>query len=176
VRHGAGADGVESGAGRAADAGLQSVRRPWEQLSAHEREAWLGLLRVHARATKRLDAELQTAHGLPLSSFDVLAQLAFAPRGELRMSDLADAVVLSASGLTRLVDRLAAQGLLERRRCTEDTRVVYAHITPAGVALLGDAMPTHLDGVRRIVLDRLSCDQTEALALAMRALLDGPAR
>jgi DNA-binding MarR family transcriptional regulator len=154
---------------------LAPALRRWAQLSADQRDAWIGLLRVHARVTKRLDGELQAAHGLPLSSFDVLAQLALAPRGELRMSDLADAVVLSASGLTRLVDRLAAQGLLERRRCSDDTRVVYAHITDAGLALLSEAMPTHLDGVRR-VLDCLTCEQTEGMAIAMRALLGGTVR
>jgi DNA-binding MarR family transcriptional regulator len=174
---GTSADGVEGGTAAPADsAALAPARRRWSQLSADQRDAWLGLLRVHARVTKRLDAELQAEHALPLSSFDVLVQLAFAPGGQLRMSDLAEAVVLSASGLTRLVDRLAAQGLLERRRCTADTRVVYAHITEAGLALLAEAMPTHIDGVRRIVLDRLTREQTEGVAVAMRALLGGTVR
>src|SRR3978361_1060863 len=85
-----------------------------------ELDAWRGFLRTHATLVRELDEELTEQHGLPLSSYDVLIQLAEAPDGMLRMSPLADAVLLSRSGLTRLVSRLASQGMVERRECEND--------------------------------------------------------
>ncbi len=76
--------------------------------------AWRGLLRTHACLVKRLDAELERAHGLPMSSYEVLHHLAQASRGRMRMRDLAEHAQLSRSGLTRLVDRLERDGLLYR--------------------------------------------------------------
>jgi DNA-binding MarR family transcriptional regulator len=86
----------------------------------------------------------------------VLLFLADAPDGRLRMSQLADSVLLSRSGLTRLVDRLERDGLLERRRCESDARGFFAEITPAGRQLFDTARQTHLEGVRALFLDRFS--------------------
>jgi DNA-binding MarR family transcriptional regulator len=113
---------------------------------------------------KQLDAELQAAHGLPLTSFDVLVHLSLAPCGEMRMTELADAIFLSRSGVTRLVDRLEAEGLLCRGRIQGDSRSVLARITDDGMSRLAEAMPTHLDGVRRLFLDRLPPTQLQELA------------
>ena len=101
-------------------------------LTREELGAWRGLLRVHASLTKALDAELMREHGLPLSSYEVLLFLADAPDGRLRMSDLADGVLLSRSGLTRLVDRMERDGLLRRERCEDDARGYNAVITAEG--------------------------------------------
>ena len=90
------------------------------RLTTDELAAWRGFLQTHARLTRRLDEELRAAHDLPLTSYDVLVQLEGAPGREMRMSELADAVLLSRSGLTRLVDRLERQGLIERRECPDD--------------------------------------------------------
>jgi DNA-binding MarR family transcriptional regulator len=136
----------------------------WNEPTGAERGAWSGFLRAHSRIVKALDRELSAAHELPLSEYDVLVQLAFTEDGRLRMSDLADAIVLSPSGLTRLVDRLARRGLLRRERCDSDSRVVYAAITEAGLEKLVEATPTHLDGIRRLFWEHLSGGQTDELA------------
>jgi DNA-binding MarR family transcriptional regulator len=133
-------------------------------LSASEQAAWGGFLRAHARLVRELDDELRARHKLPLTSYDVLVQLESAPGGEMRMSELAEAVLLSRSGLTRLVDRLRRQGLLDRRDCPEDARGAYAVLTERGRGRLREARPTHLDGVRRLFLERL--DEPERRRLA----------
>jgi DNA-binding MarR family transcriptional regulator len=140
-------------------------------LTKAERDAWVGFLRAHHVLVAELDDELRRHHGLPLTSFDVLAQLDFAPGGQLRMSELADAVLLSRSGLTRLVERLEAKGLLERRECTEDARGAYAVLTEQGRAQLSEARETHLAGVRRLFLERFEEDELETLGDLWRRLL-----
>ena len=125
-------------------------------LDSEELGAWRGMLRVHAELTKALDAELTEAHGLPLSSYEVLLFLAGEPEGRMRMSELAESVLLSRSGLTRLVDRLERAGLLERVQCSEDARGYFAQLTPAGREAFNEARRTHLEGVRRLFLSRVS--------------------
>jgi DNA-binding MarR family transcriptional regulator len=117
------------------------------------------MLRAHAELTRALDAQLAREHKLPLSSYEVLLFLADAPEGRMRMSDLAESVLLSRSGLTRLVDRLEREGLLKRERCESDARGLFAEITPAGRELFDAARRTHLDGVRALFLDRFSRDE-----------------
>jgi DNA-binding MarR family transcriptional regulator len=133
-------------------------------LSREELAAWRGLLRVHAALTRELDSELASAHDLPLSSYEVLLFLHGAPEGRMRMSELADIMLLSRSGLTRLVDRLEQAGMLERRACSEDARGYYAAITSAGRHAFREARATHLQGVRRRFLSHLSGDELVQLA------------
>lgn len=121
------------------------------------------MLRAHAELTRALDAQLALEHKLPLSSYEVLLFLADAPGGRMRMSDLAESVLLSRSGLTRLVDRLEREGLLKRERCESDARGLFAEITPAGRELFDAARRTHLDGVRALFLDRFSRDELRTL-------------
>ena len=121
------------------------------------------MLRVHSALTGELDAELQAEHGLPLSSYEVLLFLASSPDGAMRMSQLAEGVLLSRSGLTRLVDRLERAGLVERQECEEDARGLLAVITAKGRELFAEARGTHLAGVRRLFLDRFSEDEQRAL-------------
>lgn len=144
----------------------------WFRLSPEQRAAWAGFIGAHASIVRELDAELQAAHGLPLSSFDVLVQLSLAPEGHMQMYELAEAVHLSRSGLTRLVDRLERQGLLERHRGERDPRQVFASITKSGLDRLAETTPTHLAGVRRRFLERLSQSQVRQLAAAWGRLLD----
>jgi DNA-binding MarR family transcriptional regulator len=148
---------------------------PAKLLTPEELAAWRGLLRVHSSITKALDAELVREHDLPLSSYEVLLFVSEAPEGRLRMSDLADGVLLSRSGLTRLVDRMERDGLLERRRCDEDQRGWYAVITERGQELFDRARRTHLDGVRRRFLDRLSPEEQRQLAALWERVLPGAA-
>ena len=128
-------------------------------LTPRELGAWRGLLRAHARLVKALDAELEAAHGLGVTTYEVLLYLNDSPEGRLRMHDLASSVLLSRSGLTRLVDRLERQGLLKRERCESDARGWFAEITPEGRRVFGAARKTHLDGVRRAFLSHFSRDE-----------------
>jgi len=163
------------GAGRGPTPRLDWLQMQSPDLSPLELAAWRGLLRVHAHLVGELDAELRAEHRLPLTSYEVLLTLANAEGGELRMSEIADSVLLSRSGLTRLVDRLEAEGLVERRACPTDRRGAYARLTPAGRERFEAARRTHLDGVRRRFLGRLSEDDLRALAAAWEAVLPGAA-
>ena len=129
------------------------------QLNADELSAWRGLLRVHARVIRALDAELMAAHKLPLSSYEVLLYLEDAPGERLRMAELADSVLLSRSGLTRLVDRLEQGGLVRRETCASDLRGFHAVLTDSGRAALLEARKTHLSGVRRRFLSHFSVEE-----------------
>ena len=122
------------------------------------------MLRAHAELTRSLDSELTREHDLPLSSYEVLLFLNDAEDGRMRMSELAESVLLSRSGLTRLVDRLERQGLLKRERCASDARGLFAEITDEGRGVFDEARTTHLDGVRRLFLDRFSRDELRDLA------------
>jgi DNA-binding MarR family transcriptional regulator len=144
-------------------------------LSRDELAAWRGLLRIHAGMTKALDAELMREHRLPLSSYEVLLFLADSPQGRMRMSELAEGVLLSRSGLTRLVDRMEREGLLRRKRCEEDQRGWFAEITDEGRALFARARKTHLDGVRERFLNRLSRDEQRTLAALWEKVSPGAA-
>src|SRR5918998_2023510 len=137
-----------------------------EELSDLELAAWRGFLRTHAELFKALDAELDAAHRLPLTTYDVLVALYHAPGRRLRMAELASQTFLSRSGVTRLVDRLERDGLLRRDQCSSDARGCFAVLTPEGEEILRAARPTHLQGVRRLFLDRLSHDDLRALARA----------
>ena len=119
-----------------------------QTLNDTELRAWRGLLRTHAMLVKRLDAELEAAHGLALTTYEVLLHLAHADGGKMRMCDIAESVLLSRSGLTRLIDRLERDGLVERVSCADDARGAFARLTDAGLEKLAEASGTHLDGVR----------------------------
>ncbi|HUB76330.1 MAG TPA: MarR family transcriptional regulator [Solirubrobacteraceae bacterium] len=132
-------------------------------LSDPELAAWRGLLRSHSALVKTLDAELEATHGLALTAYEVLHHLARADRGRLRMRELAESVLLSRSGLTRMVDRLERDGLVVRGLCEQDARGSFAVLTDAGRELYRRARPTHLAGVRRHFVDRFSAGELAQL-------------
>ena len=132
-------------------------------LDEQDLRAWRGMLRVHAALTRALDAQLQEEHGLGVSSYEVLMFVGDAGGQRLRMSEIADRVLLSRSGLTRLVDRLVRDGLLERSACADDARGAFAELTAAGRTRLDAARATHLEGVRRFYLDHLTDDDRRRL-------------
>jgi DNA-binding MarR family transcriptional regulator len=132
--------------------------------------AWRTLLIAHAQITRRLEAELAAEHDLPLASYDVLLQLAEADGRALRMIELADRVLLSRSGLSRLVDRLVREGLVERAPCLEDARGTLAVLTPAGLNRLRDASVTHLRGVHDHMTSRLEDAELAELARLLTKL------
>src|ERR1700676_3833535 len=119
-----------------------------EALTLGELRAWRGLLKAYGSLAKRLDAELERMHRLPMTSYEVLHHLQENSRGRMRMCDLAEQAQLSRSGLTRLVDRLDREGLLERCSCEHAARGAYACLTPAGLERLEEARITHFGVVR----------------------------
>lgn len=134
--------------------------------------AWRGFIRAHAHVLAHLSQELQAEESLPVTWYDVLVQLSEADGRRLRMQDLADRVLLSQSGLTRLVDRLEDAGLVERMRCSEDGRGLFAQLTTAGLDTLRRAYPTHLRGVRSWFSDLLTDDEAAVLARVLTRIAD----
>jgi len=131
-----------------------------QQITGHDPRltAWRTFLRAHASVVRDLERELQSEQHLALTDYDVLVQLAAAGDRRLRMSELADALLLSRSGATRLIDRLVTDGLVERVTCESDRRGQWASLTDAGHQRLRRASPTHLRGVAEHFLDRLPPD------------------
>lgn len=134
--------------------------------------AWSAFLRAHARVVRELERELQAEHRMALTDYDVLVQLAAVEDRRLRMSELADRLLLSRSGVTRLIDRLVAAGLVERITCDVDRRGQWASLTDAGYRRLRGASPTHLRGVAEHFLDRLSAEELDQLERALTRLGD----
>lgn len=131
---------------------------------------WRSFLRTHNQLLRRLEHQLAEHGKLALGGYDVLVQLAEAPGSRLRMSELAEAVLLSRSGLTRLVDRLQKDGLVRREPDPEDARGMYAVLTVTGRDTLRDASKVHLAGVSSLVLDRLADDELRQLQALMTQL------
>ena len=139
-------------------------------LSTSELVAWRTFLRAHATIVRRLESELVAEHDLPLASYDVLVQLSEAPERRLRMTELAERVLLSRSGLTRLVDRLVRDGLVERQACPEDARGTLAVLTDRGLERLRGAWPTHVRGVAEHMA-RLAPEDVDTLTRLMVAMV-----
>jgi DNA-binding MarR family transcriptional regulator len=152
----------------AATAPAQTRSRPAKDQLA----AWRNFLRAHAHVTRALERELLAEQHLSLAAYDVLVQLAEAPGRKLRMTDLAEAVLLSRSGVTRLVDRLEQVGLVARERTTLDGRGVVAVLTEEGLARLRIASRTHLDGVVRHFVARLTATELADLGRISERLFD----
>jgi DNA-binding MarR family transcriptional regulator len=135
-----------------------------ETLTLGELRAWRGLLRAHACLARRLDAELEQAHGLPMTSYEVLHHVEEASGGRMRLCELAEQAQLSRSGLTRLVDRLERDGLLERCSCDHDARGSYACLTDMGRERLEAARGTHLVVIREQFFSHFSEGELGSLA------------
>jgi DNA-binding MarR family transcriptional regulator len=142
-------------------------------LSDTEMRAWQALLHAHHEIIETLDRELREEHGLTLGEYDVLLRLARAPERALRMSDLAERVLLSPSGLTRLIDRLVGRGLVQRRPDAADGRIALAWLTDDGLRQLKIAARTHLRGIRKHFTGRLSETKLRNVASALETI-SGP--
>ena len=142
-----------------------------EKLSEQHLAAWRSFLKAHAVIIDRIDHDLAAADRLPLSSYDVLIELYEAPERRLRMYDLAERVVLSRSGLTRLVDRLEAEGFLVRDRSGTDRRGAYAVITEQGITALRKAWPVYARGIAEYFAQWLTPEQALLLESAFGAML-----
>ena len=135
-------------------------------------EAWLAFLRAHASVTRELSSRLEAAHGLTMNDYDCMVQLAYAPERSLRRVDLARSVLLSPSGITRLLDGLEREGWVEKRSCDSDARVTYAHLTDAGLAKFKTARKTHLADVEQAFGSRFSAEELAAVSSLLGRLLD----
>src|SRR5438270_8706617 len=142
-----------------------------EQLSKQHLAAWRTFLKAHALLVDRIDHDLVAARQLPLSWYDVLIELYEAPERRLRMHEVAERVVLSRSGLTRLVDRLEAEGFLRRDRSGTDRRGAYAVITEEGIAALRRIWPIYVKGIAEYFAQWLTLEEAQHLESALgRAL------
>ncbi|MFI0353546.1 MarR family winged helix-turn-helix transcriptional regulator [Actinomadura sp. 9N407] len=149
---------------------------PGPTISAEELTVWRAMLRAEVQISRRLQADLLADHDLALGAYDVLTHLGEQPGGRLRMNDLADRVLLSRSGLTRLVDRMQREGLVIRESCSSDARGLYAVLTPLGRDRLAAATPTYERGVREYVLSRLDDADLRMLAAMLAKLVETPHR
>jgi DNA-binding MarR family transcriptional regulator len=135
--------------------------------------AWRSFLQAHAVVTEALGRELEAERDLPLSFYEVLLHLHEAPHGRLRMAELAERILLSKSGLTRLVDRMEEAGLVERAECPTDRRGIEAAITPVGRQTLREAAPVHLRGIEEHFASRLSAQEAETIERSLRKIVAG---
>ncbi|MQY18328.1 MarR family winged helix-turn-helix transcriptional regulator [Nocardia macrotermitis] len=139
-------------------------------LDEHEQRAWLAFLTVTGMLSRRLDQQLERDSGLSHLQYEILVRLSAAPDHELRMTELADALLDSKSKLTYQIDRLEQAGLVRRRSCPSDMRAVYAVLTDAGQYTLEEAAPGHVAAVRELFLDPLTPDQLTAIADGLGAV------
>jgi DNA-binding MarR family transcriptional regulator len=146
-------------------------QRPQTTFTRREAQAWSGFLRAHALIARQLDIDLERAHRLPLSSYEALRHLAWAPEGRMRITDLAAACLLSQSGGSRLIERLIREGLVEKTASAEDGRGAYAVITQVGQARLDEAQASHIASVRARFLDHFSDDELATMAAFWERIL-----
>jgi DNA-binding MarR family transcriptional regulator len=135
-----------------------------QRLAPPALDAWTSFLRAHNAIMRELERQLDEADGLTLSDYDVLVQLAQAPERQLRPAELARAVLLTRSGITRLVQGLERAGLVDRVACPDDRRGSLVRLTPQGADVLRRASRTHLAGVRELFADRFDDRQLAQLA------------
>lgn len=140
-----------------------------------EIQTWVALLRAHASSTRRFNAELVAAHGLTLNDYEVLLHLSRADGKRLRRVDLAERVLLTPSGITRLLEGLERAGYVERASCDSDARVTYAQLTDEGETKLRDAAGAHVASIREFFVERFSKDEVAALGALLERLPTEPA-
>ncbi len=145
--------------------------RPRDHADEQGMQAWTRFLQAHAAVSRRLESELQGECDISLAEYEALLHLSVAQDGRMRMSELASSLLLSRSGVTRLVDRLEAGGAVERRTCPSDARGSFAAITDVGRARLRVATPVHLRGVREHFLGRIPTDEVDPLARTLGRLV-----
>ena len=153
----------------------EAAESPLDDLTGDQFRVWSGFVQAHAALARELDADLRAVHGLPLIDFEILLWLANRPCERMRMTALADTVMLSPSGMSRAVERLETRGLVQRIPCPEDRRGSYAALTGSGIALVQTAGRTHAASIKRRFLDRLTQEEQRSLASAWERVLAGDA-
>lgn len=147
-----------------------------EHLSEEHLAAWRAFLKAHATIINLIERDLAEAKRPPLSTYDVLIELYEASEHRLRMHELAERVVLSRSGLTRLVDRLEVEGLLIRDRCGTDRRGAYAVITEKGIEALQQTWPIYARGIAEYFAQWLTLEEAKLLESAFRRILQATSK
>jgi len=133
-------------------------------------DSWVRLLRGHASVTRAMSAQLVAEHGLTINDYEALLHLARAEDGRMRRVDLAERLILTASGVTRLLDGLEVAGLVERASCASDRRVTYAVLTAAGRTKLHEASESHMADIRAYFEGRFSSEELKQLAALLGRL------
>jgi DNA-binding MarR family transcriptional regulator len=133
-------------------------------------EAWRSFLQSHASILRVLDSELVTEHGMTTRDYEVLLYLAQADERKLPMSALAESTMLTRSGITRLVDGLVQNGLIERASCPNDARVSYAQLTELGYEKLRNAGCSHVKSIQRLFLEHFTAEEIDQLATLLGRL------
>ena len=141
-----------------------STKTPTAEAPPEQLAGWVSFLRAHSAITRELSAQLQREHGLTLNDYEVLLHLSHAENGMLRRVDLAQSVLLTASGITRLLEGLERSGFVCKRTCESDARVSYAMLTEEGAAKLRAAAVTHLRGIDELFVGRYSGSELATLA------------
>jgi DNA-binding MarR family transcriptional regulator len=143
---------------------------PGDGPSSTALDAWARLLRGHAALRRSLSAELQEEHGLSVTDYEALLLLSRAGEDSMRRVDLAEGLGLSASGVTRLLDGLERDGLVEKRSCASDARVTYAVLTDAGRRRLDESSRSHVATIEAVFAERYGADELDTLAELLRRL------
>jgi DNA-binding MarR family transcriptional regulator len=141
-------------------------------LNEREQHAWRGTIAGAILLVDQLDRDLRAAHDLTLADYEILVHLSEADDDRLRMSELADAALVSRSRLTHRVNRLSERGLVEREACPTDKRGTYAVLTPVGRKLLEEAAPTHVESVRAHLIEHISPEQFDVIGAALGAVAE----
>jgi DNA-binding MarR family transcriptional regulator len=147
----------------ASASGTKETRRRKERAGGEPPPGWLPFLRAHARLTRRLDEELRRDHGLSLNEYEVLLQLWLSGEGRMRRVDLAEHLLITQGGVTRMLAGLEREGLVSRAASPDDARVVFACITEQGTAQLEAARADHLATVRELFAAPLTAAELEQL-------------
>jgi DNA-binding MarR family transcriptional regulator len=127
-------------------------------------EAWVRFLRAHSATTRVLSARLEEEHALTLNDYDVLVQLYYAPGNRMRRIDIARTVLLTASGVTRLLDGLERAGWVGKERCATDARVTYAVLTETGREKFVEAQASHVADLEELFASRFTREEQATLA------------
>jgi DNA-binding MarR family transcriptional regulator len=143
------------------------------QTTPTELEPFVNFLRAHAAVVRELSSELVAAHGLTINDYEVLLRLSRAEGSRMRRVDLAQEVLLTPSGITRLLEGLEGSGFVERVACKEDLRVSYAQLTTAGRTKLRAASKTHIAGIHRLFLDHFDADERLVVGELLGRLTEG---
>lgn len=138
-----------------------------DKVTEEELSAWRLFIKTHARIIERIESDLADQKRVPLTTYDVLIELFEAPNRKLRLGDLTKKVILTKSGLTRLVDRMEREGLLRREKSEEDKRGAYAVLTEAGESELRKAWPVYAKGIKKYFAASLGESNLSALRKAL---------
>lgn len=144
-------------------------------LTENEKEAWVALLLSQPIFVRKMNMILAAAGQVSMEVYDVLLTLEMAPGQRMKLTELADAALLSASGMTRLIDRLEASGMVMRERCPEDRRAIYARLTDAGQQSREQAWIAYEKGIVQHFAEHISEEDAGHLARILRPFLSGVA-